>query len=213
MDFIAFPFADLVNSLRLSYLIRMRFYLVDSICGYRAGYVVEREIFSVGNSVATNALEFGVDVGHIDVTLHLGFPGSVASLWQQAGRSGRRERPSLAVPTNRQTYARSSVYLSSSSLSNGLMTLKNKGDLSFDPSLDSSSTIWSYIGHEKMPSRGISIRAMESIRHGVIEMQWNEVLEETEISKAFFQIYEGAVCIHQGKTYMVKELDISEKDI
>ncbi|KAJ6288001.1 hypothetical protein OIU76_025411 [Salix suchowensis] len=82
--------------------------------------------------------------------------------------------------------------LASSSLSNGLMTLKNKGDLSFDPSLDSSSTIWSYIGHEKMPSRGISIRAMESIRHGVIEMQWNEVLEETEKSKAFFQIYEGA---------------------
>uniref|UniRef100_A0A6N2MA45 Uncharacterized protein n=1 Tax=Salix viminalis TaxID=40686 RepID=A0A6N2MA45_SALVM len=64
---------------------------------------------------------------------------------------------------------------------------------------------------EKMPSRGISIRAMESIRHGVIEMQWNEVLEETEKSKAFFQIYEGAVCIHQGKDYMVKELDISEK--
>ncbi|KAJ6674300.1 ATP-DEPENDENT HELICASE HRQ1, partial [Salix viminalis] len=55
-------------------------YLVDSICAYRAGYVVEanKEIFSVGNSVATNALEFGVDVGHIDVTLHLGFPGSVA---------------------------------------------------------------------------------------------------------------------------------------
>ncbi|KAJ6359023.1 hypothetical protein OIU76_000687 [Salix suchowensis] len=99
-----------------------------------------------------------------------------------------------------------------SSLSNGLMTLKNKGDLSLDPSLDSSSTIWSYIiGHEKMPSRGISIRAIESIRHGVIDMQWNEVLEEIEKSKAFFQIYEGAVCMHQGKTYMVKELDISEK--
>ncbi|KAJ6735765.1 ATP-DEPENDENT HELICASE HRQ1 [Salix viminalis] len=61
------------------------------------GSEANREIFSVGNSVATNALEFGVDVGHIDVTLHLGFPGSVASLWQQAGRSGRREKPSLAV--------------------------------------------------------------------------------------------------------------------
>jgi ATP-dependent helicase YprA (DUF1998 family) len=46
---------------------------------------------------ATNALELGIDVGHIDVTLHLGFPGSIASLWQQAGRSGRRQKPSLAV--------------------------------------------------------------------------------------------------------------------
>ncbi|KAJ6735562.1 hypothetical protein OIU85_017851, partial [Salix viminalis] len=177
-------------------------------------------------------------------------------LWQQAGRSGRRERPSLAVyvafqgpldqysmkfpktlfrcpiecchidAQNQQVMKQHLVCAAlqhplsllpaekyfCSSLSNGLMTLKNIGDLSFDPSLDSSSTIWSYIiGHEKMPSRGISIRAMESIRHGVIEMQWNEVLEETEKSKAFFQIYEGAVCIHQGKDYMVKELDISEK--
>jgi DEAD/DEAH box helicase domain-containing protein len=39
-----------------------------------------------------------------------------------------------------------------------------------------------------MPSRGISIRAMESIRYRVIEMQWNEVLEEIEKSKAFFQV-------------------------
>lgn len=46
---------------------------------------------------ATNALELGIDVGSLDVTLHLGFPGSVSSLLQQAGRAGRREQPSASI--------------------------------------------------------------------------------------------------------------------
>eukprot|EP00258_Populus_trichocarpa_P021526 XP_024437545.1 uncharacterized ATP-dependent helicase YprA isoform X4 [Populus trichocarpa] len=216
-------------------------HLVGSICAYRAGYVVEdrrqieRDFFSgkLSGIAATNALELGIDVGHIDATLHLGFPGSFASLWQQAGRSGRRERPSLAVyvafqgpldqyfmkfpkklfhgpiecchidAQNQQVLKQHLVCAArehplsllhdekyfGSSLSNALMSLKNKGDLSFDPSRDSFARIWSYIGHEKMPSRGISIRAIESTRYRVIDMQRNEVLEEIEESKAFFQAY------------------------
>ncbi|KAM0837095.1 hypothetical protein ACQ4PT_061888 [Festuca glaucescens] len=79
--------------------------LVDSICVYRAGYVaedrrkIEGDLFEgkLRGVAATNALELGIDVGHIDATLHLGFPGSVASLWQQAGRAGRRAKQSLAI--------------------------------------------------------------------------------------------------------------------
>ncbi len=48
-------------------------------------------------AAATNALELGVDIGSLDVALLVGYPGTIASTWQQAGRSGRRQSESLAV--------------------------------------------------------------------------------------------------------------------
>ncbi|EPS62961.1 hypothetical protein M569_11825, partial [Genlisea aurea] len=79
--------------------------LVDRVYSYRGGYIaedrrrIEGKLFNgtICGIVATNALELGIDVGHIDVTLHLGFPGSISSLWQQAGRSGRRGNQSIAI--------------------------------------------------------------------------------------------------------------------
>ncbi|KAL9231532.1 hypothetical protein vseg_006752 [Gypsophila vaccaria] len=238
-------------------------HLVNSICAYRAGYVaedrrrIESEFFSgkLCGVAATNALELGIDVGHIDATLHLGFPGSIASLWQQAGRSGRRGKPSLAVYVafggpldqyfmkNPLKLFRSPIecchvdsqnpmvlqqHLScaaiehplsliydekyfGSGLNSGVSALESRGYLASDPSRDSLCRIWNYIGPEKLPSRAISIRAIESEKYSVIDSQTNEVLEEIEESKAFFQVYEGAVYMNQGKTYLVKELNVSSK--
>lgn len=64
---------------------------------YRAGYsaarrrAVEAQLSSGAllATVSTSALELGIDVGHVDATLHLGLPPTIASLWQQAGRAGR----------------------------------------------------------------------------------------------------------------------------
>ena len=47
--------------------------------------------------VATNALELGVDIGGLDAVVLCGYPGTIASFWQQAGRTGRTDAPSLAV--------------------------------------------------------------------------------------------------------------------
>ena len=75
------------------------------IRGYRGGYLplkrreIERGLRegSVLGVVSTNALELGIDIGSLDTAVLLGYPGSVASAWQQAGRAGRRSGTSVAV--------------------------------------------------------------------------------------------------------------------
>ena len=78
--------------------------VASSLAVYRAGFtpLERREIegrLSRGELlgvVATNALELGIDIGGLDCSIHLGWQGSRSSLWQQAGRTGRRGRKSLA---------------------------------------------------------------------------------------------------------------------
>jgi len=79
--------------------------LARRISPYRAGYTVrerreiEARLFGgeLLGVVSTNALEVGVDVGALDAVVCCGYPGSVASIWQQWGRAGRGKDPSLAV--------------------------------------------------------------------------------------------------------------------
>ena len=77
----------------------------ESIQGYRGGYLpserreIEKKLRNgtIQMVVSTNALELGVDIGQLQACIMTGYPGNIASMWQQAGRAGRRQDEALII--------------------------------------------------------------------------------------------------------------------
>lgn len=110
----------------------------DIITPYRSGYSIperkriENEIKDgkLRGIVSTNALEVGIDIGGLDAVIMMGFPNSMMSLWQQAGRCGRSGNASIVVliASNNmidQYYMNHPDLLFSKSTENAIIDLKN----------------------------------------------------------------------------------------
>lgn len=97
--------AELIYRYLRDALSRRRADLANRVRPYRGGYLpnerreIEQALFSgaLRGVCTTSALELGIDVGALDAAVIVGFPGTLCSFWQQAGRAGRRQAESLAV--------------------------------------------------------------------------------------------------------------------
>ncbi|MDD3244106.1 MAG: DEAD/DEAH box helicase [Eubacteriales bacterium] len=105
---IVFARSRVMVEVLLSYLkelVKTRLGDSDMVRGYRGGYLptqrraIEKGLRdgSVVGVVSTNALELGIDIGTLEVCVLCGYPGSIASTWQQSGRSGRRQGISATI--------------------------------------------------------------------------------------------------------------------
>jgi DEAD/DEAH box helicase domain-containing protein len=222
------------------------------IRAYRAGYLAEdrRAIESQLASgelvgvASTNALELGIDIGSLDAAVLMGYPGTRASMWQQAGRAGRRESESIAVlvaqddpldqflvqhpedlfdrpaedavidPTNPYILAphlrcaaneqplsilEAETFFGPAAITalEGMEAagdLTRRGEVLHDPGRES-------------PHRAVDVRAGAGHVYRIVLATTGELIGTADEHRAFGTLHPGAVYLHQGEQFVVRELD------
>ncbi len=227
--------------------------LVDKIAAYRGGYLreerreLERAFLSGAllGLASTNALELGVDVAGLDAVVLAGYPGTLASLWQQAGRAGRAGREALCVlvarddpldtylvhhpsaifsrpveaavldPTNPYVLAphlccaANELPLTEADLPMfgggaaraAVDALVAAGALRHRP----TGWYWTSRGRPDVDLRGSGGEPI-----AVVESQTGRLLGTVDAGSAHAQVHQGAVYLHQGRSYVVDSLDLDD---
>ncbi|CAI5484946.1 unnamed protein product [Closterium sp. Yama58-4] len=98
------------------------------------------------------------------------------------------------------------------SLAERIAELAGKGTLGRSPENPEVDRGWRYIGAGKRPALFVPVRAIDPNMYAVVEARIGRVLEEIEESKAFFVLYEGAVYLQQGRTFLVTSLDLDKRE-
>ena len=226
--------------------------LAASVAAYRGGYLPEeRRALEAGlldgsimGVAATSALELGIDVSGLDAVVIAGWPGTLASLWQQAGRAGRSAGESLAVFVARDdpldTYVvthpetifgrpmetivldPSNPYVLTAHLEQAARERPLvDADLElFGPTAaDCVSSLVSSGQLRRRPTGWyatlltgdpIDIRGTGGSPVQLVEASSGRLLGSCDGGSAHSQVHEGAVYIHQGRTYSVLSLDLDD---
>jgi DEAD/DEAH box helicase domain-containing protein len=227
--------------------------LRNKISPYRAGYLpedrrrIECQFFDgeLLGLVATTALELGINIGDLDSTVLTGYPGSIASAWQQAGRSGRSTHSSLSFLIARenpldQYLMRNPDFFFGKNFDNAIINPVNPYILkphllcaSWEKPLEEedaeffgeTGAVLTELEQEgrlrrrqekyylspsiTYPAQDINIRTTSGQNYAVIDGREGCLLETVEASVAFFQVHPGAIYLHQGESYLIKELDLA----
>ncbi len=230
-------------------------HLASRISPYRAGYLpedrrrIERRLFDgdLLGVVSTSALELGIDVGGLDAAVLVGFPGTIASMWQRAGRAGRGTDPALAVlvaqddaldqylmrhpdylferpcehavidPENPYILARhlrcaaAEIALVSSDLDLFGARSRELIDLLIAArDLVERRGRWYWAGRQRYPAREVDVRSASGSVFRIVGPD-RKTIGTVEEGRAFEQVHPGAIYLHQGETYLVRELDLAAR--
>jgi DEAD/DEAH box helicase domain-containing protein len=246
-----------MNQIRNDLLLDNRQDVVSRVMSYRSGYSpedrrkIEQDMFkgSLLGIVATSALELGIDIGTLDAVIMLGFPYSISSLRQQAGRAGRRQKDSLAVlvgdpfPMD-QHYMRNpeEIFIQpdtvlSVDLTNDFVLESHLQCAAMEMPLQPAEDA-KYFGDEAAievlcktrleidqdgfyhcrpelrpnPAREVALRGARQMTYLYVDdsphrRSGPRVMEEVEVDRAIFEAFEGAVFMHQGLSYICKDID------
>ncbi len=227
--------------------------LPSRVAAYRAGYLpedrrrLERALDSgrLLGVASTNALELGVDIAGLDAVVVAGYPGTLASFWQQAGRAGRASEDALVVfvarddpldtylvhhpdavlnqPVEATVTDPANPYVLAPQLTCAAAELPlTDGDLSSfggEPARQALDSLvadrvlrrrpngWFYTSHDR-PHVRVDIRGSGGAQVAVVEADTARLLGTVEEGTACWQVHPGAVYLHQGRSYVVDELDL-----
>jgi DEAD/DEAH box helicase domain-containing protein len=230
--------------------------LTKLIMPYRAGYLpedrrrIERGLFGgqLLGVVATNALELGIDSGGLEATVLDGYPGSIASTWQQAGRSGRSQGESLSFlvawdnPLD-QYFMRHPDFFFRKGFESVLVNpdnpyilrahllcaawerpldntdekvfpgdyVKERDNLEAEGQLRLRRGRWYLAPSIAYPAQSVNIRSSSGETYAVVDVSTGSLMETVEGSVAFFQVHPGAIYLHQGESYLIGKLDLTNR--
>ncbi len=219
------------------------------ILSYRAGYDpkvrrgIEADLKSgkIKGLVSTDALELGIDIGMLDVIILSGYPGSISSFWQMAGRAGRTGRESAVIylpfeDALQKYLLKNPSILTSMRFENAVISLHNPdillGHMLCALSEAPAKTDDIFIGLntkealEFLAEKKLAVRTARGIIYaGAVRPHDNvaldsqgasrikikvegRILEEIALNRAYREAHTGAVYIHNGETYVIRELSL-----